>query len=232
MTTIRGETIDDDQALPGRYIRLPPAASSHLADANPLAANYAMRAHNNLSVLALQQCRPLAWWSGNATLSQTSGYSGLIDGFEPEASDTTAGDEHEISWSPTVSRHFGPFIGVQDRRGASGEGLLRRVVFEVEVTNAGSLALYIALTEGRQPLPPSLGYIAFEKKTGPSSGVNTYSLDATAPLAASEPLACRNAASTSGAASSRAAVYWAWVGWLSTSGGDRIRSISLYEQRD
>lgn len=228
MPTFIGQRLEDSATLPGRYIRMPAAANAFIRDDRPIGANVAMVVHNNLSHLCNENVRHLALWQGNASLSQLNGWSGLRDGAEPDSSEPT-GEEWEISWSRDVARHFGPFLGVQDRIGTNGEPLLRRVVVDVDVTYA-SLTLHCALVEGFTPLPPYHGPLAYSRTT-PSSGVNTINLDATATIGPAEAIVCRPGATTYGALA-YPAWFWVWVGWESGSASDRIKAISIYEQRD
>lgn len=228
MTSYIGQRLDDGASLPGQLIKMPSAATgAFIRDNKPIGSNVAMALHNNASHLANDNVRHLAWWEGNTGLSQVSGWSGLRDGAAPDASQP-ADVEWEISWTRVVAKHFGPFMGIQDRLGTDGAPLLRRIVVEVDVAPT-SIVLYAAIMAGFAPLPPYNGPLVISR-TSPSSGINTISLDATSTLPAAEPIACRPAATTYGALA-YPSWFWVWVGWKSASGADKIKSISVYEQR-
>lgn len=233
MTTFKGQRFEDSATLPGRLIKVPAAATAPLIDNRPLGANVAMVLHNNVSHLCNENLRHLAWWQGAYGLQQNNGWTvGPRDATQPN-SETSSGVESEISWSRLVSHHFGPFCGVQDRRGPRDEALLRRIVVDVDFTNAATAGfnLYAAITQGFVPTPPYAGVVAVTKLTDPGTGVQTINLDATATIPRDAGIACRPNNGYA-AATAYPVWFWVWVGWYSTDGGDRINAVSIYEQRD
>lgn len=228
MADFIGERLDDSEALPGRFYRLPTA---RFGDGKPLGAGFAMQLQQNASHLVEQNLRHLAWDVIGGGLNQTDGWSGLVDGATPPSTSGLAA----ISWGPTVARRYGPFCGIEDRRGDDGLPVLRKVKFEVyaKAGTGSSLTVYFALVMGIDPVPPYAGAAASATVLPSTSpGFKDATLSVPQPSSSATPMRARPASEGDrGAAEALVVPYWAWVGWRSTNGGDAIYGVGIYETR-
>lgn len=230
MADFVGQRLDDSATLQGRYVKHTPVATSHFRNGKPIAANIAMRLQQNLSHAAEQSHRHLFCLVVGGTLSQVTGWSGLVD-----ASDPGTGGLATISWSSAVSRHRGPYFAIEDRLSADSVPVARTINLEVEAkSGAGSsLTMYAAITAGIDPQPPYLGALVEQTwSPGTTLAVTTKALALPRPMGGATPMRCRSAA-LSGSAPGEAYVlpYYVWVGWRSTNAGDVVLTVSAYETR-
>lgn len=239
MADFIGQRFDDNATPRGRYVRQPPAASSHLGDDYPLAANFAMRQQQNISHAAEQDHRHLFTWVRGGALSQTDGWGGIVD-----ASNPGTGGLATIPWSPAVSRRWGPYFAIEDRVALAadvpappvpGEAVARKVAFEVHARSGtgSSLTIYLAMTAGLDPQLPLLGTVWDTTfSPGTTLAVTTKTIALAVPLAVATPVRARPSTGA-GRGGSEVSVlpYWLWLGWRSTSGSDLILSATAYETR-
>lgn len=221
-----GQRFDDDAALPGRYIKVPPAASAMIRDDRPIDAGAAMIIHNNLSHAAAESFRHLFCDVIGIALSQTDGWTGPVDASSPGTSGLGS-----ISWSPSVAVRYGPFFGVEDRQTDDGTPALRTVELRIEARSGtgSSLTIYSAIVVNRLPDPPYLG-ATVEDSFSPSTSLSVNKRTLTVPLPSSVRTPFR-ARPSGGAADVLVVPYWVWIGWRSTSGSDQVLTVSGYEQR-
>lgn len=240
MSEFVGERLDDlGVALPGRYVRVPVAASAMVRDDRAIDAGAAMIFHNNLSHAASEALRHLFDWVRGGTLSQVDGWTGVVD-----ASNPGTGGLANISWSPVVSCCWGPFFAIEDRISLAsdtptppspGVAVPRKIALEVEAKSGalGTLNLYPAVTAGWDPQLPYLGTVwDTTYSPGTSLAVTTTTIAIPRPLSPSAPVRSRPAAgAASGGAEATVLPYWIWLGWRSTSGSDKILAVTAYETR-
>lgn len=239
MTDFTGKRFDDSAALPGRYVRLTPAATSRLRDGKPLPANFAMRLQQNLSHATQEALRHLFAWVRGGTLSQVDGWSGVVD-----ASNPGTGGLATISWSPIVARCWGPFFAIEDRIALAadtptppspGAAVARKIVMDVQAKSgaAATLTIFLAATAGWDPQPPYLGTVwDTTYSPGTSLAVTTTTIVIPRPFPASVPVRARpGSGAASGGADAQVLPFWLWLGWRSTSGSDAILATSAYETR-
>lgn len=179
---------------------------------------------SNLSHLSRELLHQLGTAIGSDSVLEQTSYVGLEDLDEP----TNAGSVVDvIAWTREVSFCWGPFDLTQDRIDSDGAAQTRNVTACVDAIGgtSSSLTLLVAVTQG-PGIPRSdnvVGYASASASSGRSSNQLTATLG---PIAFGQ-----RRARADGGEFAAFADLWVWVGWLSTSGTDRIIAADIWESR-
>jgi hypothetical protein len=180
---------------------------------------------SNLSHLSRELLHQLGTAIGSdSALEQKTSYSGLEDVDTPTNAQSVV---DVIAWTRAVSFCWGPFDLTQDRIGSDGATQMRSVTACVDAIGgtASSLTLIVAVTQG-PGIPRSDNVIGYASASA-SSGRAQNQLTATVgPVAFGQ-----RRARADGSEFAAFADLWVWVGWLSTSGTDRIIAADAWESR-
>lgn len=207
----------------GARIRTPPY-TDELRQSDAIDAGIVQIIDSNLSHLSREFLHQLGTAiGGDDAPSQQHSYNGLEDVDEP-TSPASAVDA--IAWTRAVSFCWGPFDLTQDRPD-DGAAKLRNVMACIDAVGgtSSSLTLILAVTQG-EGIPRDENVIAYATKYA-SSGRASNEITATL----GEVAFGQRRARAEGGEYAAFADLWVWVGWLSTSGSDRIVAADVWETR-
>lgn len=215
--SILGEVLDY-----GTRVRTP-AYTDELRKGDAVDSGIVMILDSNLSWLARESLHQLGTAIGSDdSLDQTP-----FDEFEDiDSPANTSSNVEELGWTRRDSYCWGPVDLTIDRVTSDGNEP-RKIIFYVDCTaaGAGTLILYGAVTQG--PGTPRtenlLGIVTVEADT-----VRERSRVEVLPQRLS---VSRRRARPEGDEYAGFSDVWLWLGWKSTSGGDRIIAVDVWETR-
>lgn len=227
-----------------RYVTMPAASSAFWTDGRAIDAGTAHIIDNNLSHLASESVRHLAWnplygeitWSSHNENSGWAGYEDA-DGYTAGTGLAAVTRANAISWDWRTAVVDGPFYLIQDRLLTAGGYGPRSVHVYVETDATGDgLALYAALTSSE--LPPDQNNIIAWDYTQDGSGNLAYVatgyannqlvLDAATPIPPNTRWISRKRGSATSSSQVQVTQAWLWVGWrLFAVTGDQSSLISM-----
>lgn len=179
---------------------------------------------SNLSHLSRELLHQLGTAIGSDSVLEQTSYSGLEDVDAPTNAQSVV---DVISWTRAVSYCWGPFDLTQDRVGSDGTAQMRSVTACVDAIggSSSSLTLIVAVTQG--PGTPRSDNVIGYASASASSGRAQNQLTATVgPVAFGQ-----RRARGDGSEFAAFADLWVWIGWLSTSGSDRVIAADIWESR-
>lgn len=179
---------------------------------------------SNLSHLSRELLHQLGTAIGSDSVLEKPSYSGLEDVDAPTNAQSVV---DVISWTRAVSYCWGPFDLTQDRIGSDGTAQMRSITACVDAIGgtSTSLTLIVAVTQG-PGIPRSdnvLGYASASASSGRAQNQLTATVG---PVAFGQ-----RRARGDGSEFAAFADLWVWVGWLGTSGSDRVIAADIWESR-
>lgn len=233
MSTPRGPVLDSSP----KYYKHPPGGSGWAQDGRPLDAGTAHILHNNVSVLAHENTRHLAWIKGPGSIgSTTPDWSGIIDG----SPDTTNAPYSMIPWvQGRDAVVVGPYVPSYTRLGTDPPGMYpRRVQVVIHLTKSATsssvLDVMACLIAGEgTPLRGQVVAAATARLTEAVHAGERFVplvLNAARPIAPSEGWRSRASGASVGAVTGVCPLR-VWVGWLSNdvAVADFISAVSVFE---
>lgn len=225
-----------------RYIKHPDAtATAYWGDGAPLDSHTSMLLASNAAHLALESRRQLVFDLGSTGYTGKDTWAGLVDVAGPSEADRQLAPEtySHVSWAPTFTRRYGPFVAICDREASSGEFVLRRIKGRINWSGTGggtgaiTTALHCALTTHADPQAVVQGdLVAYTRITETGGAFNSYaSVDWTPSVTdqTREILVCRRGASGAiGPTRVYVTLVWIWICVCAQSGVD-VNSVSFWE---
>lgn len=206
----------------GARVRTPPY-TDELRQGDAIDAGIVQILDSNLSHLSREFLHQLGTAiGGDGTLEQQS-YNGLEDVDKPT---NPASPVDGIAWTRDVAFCWGPFDLTQDRPD-EGATKLRKIMACVDAVGgtSSSLTLILAVTQG-EGIPRDENVVGYATKSA-SSGRASNEITATL----GEIALGQRRSRAGGSEYAAFADLWVWLGWLSTSGADRIVAADIWETR-
>lgn len=206
----------------GARVRTPPY-TDELRQGDAIDAGIVQILDSNLSHLSREFLHQLGTAIGGDTIPEQQSYGGLEDIDEPT---NPASPVDGIAWTRGVSFCWGPFDLTQDRVD-EGAAKLRKITACVDAVGgtASSLTLILAVTQG-EGIPRDENVVGYATRYA-SSGRATNELT----VSPADVAFGQRRSRAGGSEYAAFADLWVWLGWLSTSGSDRIIAADVWETR-